>query len=101
MEPDAGIGPVNKLNETLKLSNVLQFSKLDGIVPERKFRERSRSVAVSVEAALTLRVGGWKLQKLRPLETTSFFGKAVKEELSFNGCFDGGGRHWAHSFGPW
>ncbi|KAM1505740.1 hypothetical protein ACFXTO_001693 [Malus domestica] len=44
MEPDAGIGPVNKLNETLKLSNVLQFSKLDGIVPERKFRERSRSV---------------------------------------------------------
>ena len=42
--PEDGMGPVRRLNETLKLSRVLQLSKLEGMVPVRKLRERSTSV---------------------------------------------------------
>ena len=44
MVPEEGMGPVKRLKETLKVSKVLQFSKFEGVVPERKLWERSRSV---------------------------------------------------------
>ena len=36
IEPAEGIGPVNKLKETLKFSNVVQLLKFEGMVPVRK-----------------------------------------------------------------